>query len=69
MTRTIRITLTDEEWTEVAAQATRERRTINQQAAYMIHLQIPTMRARRTEDRSNPDTDPLLDLPRKEEEK
>lgn len=74
MTKTIRVSLSEDEYLEIAGQATREKRTINQQAAYMLNSLMPTMKVRRAADQPgenggngggrDPSTDPQLDLPK-----
>jgi DNA repair ATPase RecN len=59
----VRVYLTDEEYTELAGLAARERRRPGQQLAYMVQARLPALKMRRAEDtivKSNPDeTHPL----------
>lgn len=57
MTKTIRVSLTDEEHKELSALADREKRTLNAQAAYILHDAIPALKIRRAADA--PETEPL----------
>lgn len=59
MSRTIRVILSDAEWTELKALAARERRTLGAQAAVILHEAIPALRIRRSEDVQQAETHPV----------